>query len=97
MKTKKTFDCVEMKRRGAERIYNGCVVRPGQHQGRIRNQLHALLLQTASDVNTKKIRADILALERKTEGLLGENSRRVMQGGAVIERSALQGRNFSPY
>ena len=22
MKTKKTFDCVEMKRRGAERIYN---------------------------------------------------------------------------
>ena len=73
------------------------MVRPDQRQGRIRNQFHALLLQTASDAKTEKIRADILALERKTVGLLGENSRRVMQGSAVIERSALQGRNFSPY
>ena len=46
--------------------------RPGERQDRLRDQLHPLLLQAAAAAHLEEIRADILALEKETEGLLDE-------------------------
>ena len=50
----------------------GRLVRGIQRQNRLRNQLHPLLLQAKPLRPLEEIRADILALEKETEGLLEE-------------------------
>jgi|SRR5665648_54581 len=48
------------------------LVRARQRQDRLRGQLHPLLYKPQPLRTLEEIRADILALEKETEGLLGE-------------------------
>ena len=75
----------------------GCLVRAEQCQGRLRNQLHALLLQTGNRCrHIGRNTGRHSGAGSGNRGIIGRNSRRVNPIGATGERNPLHERDFFP-